>query len=260
MRRPAFSPDGYAAMMAELRDGHGYTLLPVREACETPGNRVLLLRHDVDLSLDLAIWMAEREHAMGIRATYMVLPFNDFYNPLSPAGRAQVRAIHALGHEIGLHWDSTLYPQDAEQLARSFCRDVDLLQDIIGEPVLSASQHIPIDSPLIDVERLVRYETSSRTVRERFAYVSDSAMAWRGYTPLDLAPNGKPIHFCAHPIWWFAKGETRAEKFATLSTLSTGALDRRIGDFHAYVQRCLEEREALDRRYAERLATSAAGN
>lgn len=212
-------------------------------------DNVILLRHDVDLSLEYACDMAKAEYETGVRSTYFILPFNDYYNPLSPAGRRQVRTLVDLGHEIGLHWDSSLYPNDPDELERSFRRDLALLEDLVDGPIVSASQHVPIDSPFIDVEKFIQYEAYSDEISSRFAYVSDSSLQWRQHTPLDLIGRGIDFQFLAHPVWWFAPGNTMREKIESLAPLASERM-RRLGEsLIAYIEKCLADRSAMDARY-----------
>src|SRR2546428_703298 len=104
-----FSPEGYGELLRSALDA-GYGVMPMRDAVQAPDRRVLMLRHDVDFSLAYALKMAAAEQAMGVRSTYFILLYNDYYNPLAPGGRRLVEQVAAMGHEIGLHWDSSIYP------------------------------------------------------------------------------------------------------------------------------------------------------
>ena len=44
--------------------------------------KFLILRHDVDFSLDYALQMAQKEAQNKIRSTYFILLHSPFYNPL----------------------------------------------------------------------------------------------------------------------------------------------------------------------------------
>ena len=61
----------------------------------------LLLRHDVDLSLEAAITLAELEAEQGATATYFLMTQSIFYNLASPIGERTVERIRELGHRIG---------------------------------------------------------------------------------------------------------------------------------------------------------------
>jgi len=63
----------------------------------------VILRHDVDLSLDAAVAVAELEAAAGAAATYFLMTRSEFYNLDSPSAAAAIERLRALGHRVGLH-------------------------------------------------------------------------------------------------------------------------------------------------------------
>ena len=63
----------------------------------------VLLRHDVDLSLDAALELARLEQTAGARATYFLMKESVFYNLDSELGRETLRELRSLGHAVGLH-------------------------------------------------------------------------------------------------------------------------------------------------------------
>jgi hypothetical protein len=71
------------------------------EAEPEPGD--VLLRHDVDLSLEAALELARLEQAAGARATYFLMTESVFYNLDSELGRETLRELRSLGHAVGLH-------------------------------------------------------------------------------------------------------------------------------------------------------------
>lgn len=71
------------------------------EAEPQPGD--VLLRHDVDLSLEAALVLARLEQAAGARATYFLMKESLFYNLDSELGRETLRELRSLGHAVGLH-------------------------------------------------------------------------------------------------------------------------------------------------------------
>jgi hypothetical protein len=79
---------------------------------------VVLIRHDVDHSLDNAMIVAEIEYNMGIKSTYFMLHPGDYNTAENYYGSVQgnrivhapgffdrCRELQAMGHEIGLHTD-----------------------------------------------------------------------------------------------------------------------------------------------------------
>jgi hypothetical protein len=63
----------------------------------------LLLRHDVDLSLDAALRLAELESRAEAPATYFLMTRSVFYNLASPDGERALARLRELGHRVGLH-------------------------------------------------------------------------------------------------------------------------------------------------------------
>jgi hypothetical protein len=68
-----------------------------------PEPGTVLLRHDVDLSLDAALALAELEHELGVGATYFLMTRSEFYNLDSVSGEQALDRLRALGHRVGLH-------------------------------------------------------------------------------------------------------------------------------------------------------------
>ena len=101
-----FTYASYRALLALLRE-RGYSFRDYHHYGDV--SRCVILRHDVDFSLERAVRLAELEAEMGVGATYFALLRTDFYNPASQRGAAALRRIQSLGHEIGLHFDEKAY-------------------------------------------------------------------------------------------------------------------------------------------------------
>ena len=63
----------------------------------------LFLRHDVDLSLDAALELAEVEAEADATATYFLMTRSVFYNLASAEGERALARLRELGHAVGLH-------------------------------------------------------------------------------------------------------------------------------------------------------------
>lgn len=75
---------------------------------ESPERGDLFMRHDIDLSLDAALRMAELEAELGISTTYLLMTESVFYNLASSEGVAAIEHLRALGHAVGHH---AVYPK-----------------------------------------------------------------------------------------------------------------------------------------------------
>jgi hypothetical protein len=67
----------------------------------------LILRHDVDLSLEAALIVAEAEAEEGAWSTWLLMTRSVFYNLASKDGEQAIARLRELGHRVGLH---AVYP------------------------------------------------------------------------------------------------------------------------------------------------------
>jgi hypothetical protein len=169
-----------------------------------PPERFIALRHDVDFAPAYALQMAELEHDAGVRSTFFVLVDGQFYNPLDREFVTQIRRIHALGHEVGLHFAVSAAVH--EDLGAEVAFRLDVLSDILGAPVRSFSQHDPVNAGVAAVELPPGYEACvDATVAARdhgLLYVSDSGMMWREHTFETALEKGRNLCLLAHPQSW----------------------------------------------------------
>jgi hypothetical protein len=192
------------------------------------------MRHDVDVSLATAVEMAEVEYSRGVRATYFVMCSCEHYNPLSRIERDRIRRLVDLGHEVGLHYDPSVWSSPDYE----FINEVNSLREITGRPVLSAARHLPNEGEPFD-PRYVDHDAYSARLAERFTYVSDSSMRWRDRTVLDLIGAGVDIQFLSHPIWWFEDGITAHAKLMSAVEHAHGERTRSMYAFSEHMQSCL---------------------
>jgi len=108
-----------------------------------PGDKCIILRHDVDLDFYPAYEVSRIEKDLGISSTFFILLNSPTYNPMSSKIRALLRKMNG-DFEIGLHFDPTIYGDvSQDELQRKIEMECDLLWDIVGEPVYSISLHNP---------------------------------------------------------------------------------------------------------------------
>jgi len=95
----AFDLTHYGELLDAAKAG-GYRFATF-EAEPQPGD--VLLRHDVDLSLEAALELGRLERDAGVRATYFLMTESVFYNLDSALGRETLGELRGLGHAVGLH-------------------------------------------------------------------------------------------------------------------------------------------------------------
>jgi hypothetical protein len=95
----AFDLDHYRELLDAAGEG-GYRFASFDRE---PQAGDIFLRHDVDLSLEAAIVLAELEQERGARATYFLMTESVFYNLDSQLGHDTLGRLRELGHAVGLH-------------------------------------------------------------------------------------------------------------------------------------------------------------
>lgn len=184
----------------EFRDYHNYGNTP----------RCVILRHDIDNSLEQAVKLAELEAQEGVRSTWFVLLRTDFYNVASKAGREALRRIQSLGHEIGLHFDEWSYvpalgPDEVVENIIKECGVLSALLDGTSHQKISCvSMHRPSRTTLeadYDIPGIVN--SYGKTFFHDFKYLSDSRRRWREPV-LDIIRSGEynQLHILTHAFWY----------------------------------------------------------
>ena len=203
---PTFGVDAFADLLVALRDS-GADLKPVSAMPDPVSRRVAYVRHDIDLHLTGVERMAQVEADLGVSATYFIL-VTQHYNPLYPPNRAVLHRLVELGHEIGLHYDLTTYPEDAAAALAHLDWEVGVLAGAAGAPVRCISMHQPYRGrPDIFRELSTFIHPHNPAFGANLTYVSDSCRAWRDESLLEFVNGGDldgRLLLLAHPEAWLA--------------------------------------------------------
>jgi hypothetical protein len=194
-----------------------FEVRPLAEALEPVRERpVLVLRHDVDVSLHAAVRVAELEAELGVRASYLAMLDWPLYEAEGTAGRAALHRLRELGHDLGLHVDPRGLPEEELPSLR------DRLGAAAGAPVRSLSFHRPPPGRLRGPERIAGMVNAYGAPLMR-TYLSDSKGRFAAGDPLRVlsAVPGPLVQVLIHPVWW---GERHAHPRQRLRALA-GELD-----------------------------------
>ena len=201
----------------------------------------ILLRHDVDFSLDAALRMARVEADLGVPSTYLVLP-HAHYNPFGPPGFAQLREIVALGHRLGLHYDLGFYASNGLDATETIRREAAVLEGRFGTRVSLVAEHNPGRATRPDgLELGPLQDAYSPAFTREIKYLSDSCQFWReGCFCGFLDPERHPrLQVLVHPIWWSEEGHTADEALRahTASRIATAREEeRRVFEHYASLE------------------------
>ena len=200
----AFDLDHFAELVDAARAG-GYRFTHFDRPPE-PGD--LLLRHDVDLSLDAALQLGELEARHEATATYFLMTESVFYNLASPEGTHAIARLRELGHRVGLH---AVYPHAV--LDERF--DSVVAWHNPDPEYMSA----PVDGA-VNVMQAGFFDPST--------YRSDSNQRWRSGCPHEeLRAGSFPwLQLLTHPEIWVYPGETMGQ---TMRAMLDAQRERRLG-------------------------------
>jgi hypothetical protein len=238
-----------ALAMVERLIGAADEVLTVRDAARRGSAlspRTLVLRHDMDHDIENAVRLATLEEALGVQATYYVLPNAWYYRWETPDGIAQMtldalERIAALGHEIGLHNDVlAIAVETGEDPVAVLRRQLDELRSA-GFDIVGSSSHgsismretglrnyqvftermgteprtvtLPAGSsltytPVPQAEVGLEYE--AYTVAQEL-YLSDPGARWNHppqWIEARFREGHGPLQLLTHPEHWAIAGET----------------------------------------------------
>ena len=204
----AFDLAHYGELLAAAKSGGYRFALFDREPL--PGD--LLLRHDVDLSLDAALTLAGLEAEAGVQATYFLMTQSIFYNLASPEGEHALGRLRELGHGVGLH---AVYPR--------------LELDDRFDPVVA--WHNP-DSEFMREQLDGAVNVMQPGYFDPDHYRSDSNQHWRSGCPHEELAAGsfEWLQLLTHPEIWAYPGETMRETMLAMLEAERGRDFERLAD------------------------------
>jgi len=204
-----FDLDHYGELLeAAKAGGYGFASFD-RE----PQTGDLILRHDVDLSLDAAVRMAELERSLAARSTYFLMRESVFYNVSSSEGRETLERLRDLGHRVGLHavWPSAELDERFDPVVAWHNPDPEYMR----APIPGAVN--------VMEERFFSPET----------YRSDSNQRWRHGCPHEDLAAGRFewLQLLTHPeIWVYPGGTMRETMLAMLASEKARRLEQLAAD------------------------------
>jgi hypothetical protein len=204
----AFELAHYRELLEAARTG-GYRFAFFDRGSE-PEPGTILLRHDVDLSLDAALTMAELEAETGAAATYFLMTRSEFYNLGSPSGEAAIKRFRELGHRIGLHavWPDADHDDRFDTVLAWHNPDPEYMRAPVDGLVNV------MEPPWADI------------------YCSDSNQHWRQGCPHEglAAGSFERLQLLTHPEIWAYPGRTMRE---TMLAMLDAERERRLAQLAA---------------------------
>ena len=173
----------------------------------------MIIRHDVDFSLEDALRIAKIENSLGINSTFFILLHSELYNPLGYISSKFVSEILKLGHKIALHYDEIFFEQTNVDISEGIKIEIDLLEQHLDTDIHVVARHnpsihenkIPVKLPSGVVDAM-----DDKFIVER-KYLSDSVQYWREDCFCNHYNNFTKLQILTHPALWTDEGLARAE-------------------------------------------------
>jgi hypothetical protein len=161
--------------------------------------------------------------------------------------RDYIKELVELSHEIGLHYDpGILTPSSSKTHNQKVIAQIEILQDIIGNPITTMSIHNPIlNFPAIEIPELIC--TYDKTFLNSKMYISDSSMKFRVLDPISrILEADLSVHMLLHPEYWNASPQTLREIFKRVVNVEISEMREEYENYQGVINFSLVNRETLD--------------
>jgi len=235
-----FSYDAYTNMLMLLHENEYkfrlYNDYKSHEKC-------VILRHDVDFSIEKALRIAELDAKNNAKSTFFVLLSTDFYNVSSRKNTKLIREMISLGHDIGLHFDEQKYRDCVHDISQSVMTELHILSNVLDYQITTVSMHRPSEAFLA---QNIHFDGALNVYSDRFfkkfKYVSDSRCRWHENV-IDLIKGNKysHLHILTHPFWYNKTAMQLSDicksfLFSAVNERFT-QMEENIRDFHEILER-----------------------
>lgn len=188
----------------------GFNFQTFSQYLTAPARKVVLLRHDVDLSLEYAMEMAYLENELGVKSTYFVRIHSTRYNLFDRFNFRYLQELLSLEFEIGVHQEVCNFTHNCEDSLELLKREKLIIESILGREVYGVATHIPkrnhyhLSSEIIDKIGF-NYAPDFEIFNQDAVFISDSNKRWKKYTFNEALTISDKILANIHPVWWVGK-------------------------------------------------------
>ncbi len=170
-------------------------------------SKFVLWRHDVDLSPQRALRLAQIEHEEGVISTFFWHMHSEYYNLFDKDVVDIVRKINALGHQFGIHFDTHFHTiQNQADIESSLIREQKIiaLQFDINATVFSFHNTNPFVLGCQEWTYGGLINTYAAYFQKEVTYCSDSNGYWRYNRMADIVEKAEAprLQLLTHAEWW----------------------------------------------------------
>ena len=197
----SFELSHYRDILLQARQS-GFTILQLKDARRLCRGKFIVLRHDIDFSVEDAYRMAELERQLGVQSSFCVLLHSVTYHVGDASTLCLLREIAAMGHEIGLHYDLSFFEAAKLDPVKGILAEARYLGWLIGQPIKSVAQHRPASHGAFAGVPPQFVDAYAPQLTRDITYVSDSRRSWRSGCVHERVRDAERIQLLIHAEWW----------------------------------------------------------
>ena len=218
------SYESYTKIMKLLKESGKY--IDYKEALSA--QEFIVLRHDIEFSVQRALDLANLEQIEGIESSYFVQLTNNSYNVFSEKNRMRLKEIRKLGHKIGLHYHRNEQKNmSIDELKMDIQYQAELLGNILEMEIDRFSFHRPlrehleanlqIDGLINTYDRRLFVLTDEPNQKLDVKYIADSNHQWKyGIPTKECLEKNPKVQLLLHPLSWSETGADHVNNFQML--------------------------------------------
>lgn len=219
-----FSFDDYKEIIRTIKSTDRY--MDYHKALTS--DKFILMRHDVEYSVERAYELAKVESRMDFTSTFFFQWTNNSYNILSRKNKDLIKDMHERGHTIGLHF-ALNGMTDMERIKKQIAKEMDILNSMFEFKIDTFSIHRPSKDVLRENIKLPgiinayqdEFFTFAENVTEstpvRVKYLSDANHIWRyGYPDEKNILENDKVQILTHPFAWCKQGYDNFDNYKSL--------------------------------------------
>ncbi len=213
-------------------------------------DKFVIMRHDVEYSVERAYELARVESSMDFCSTFFFQWTNNSYNILSRKNLDLIKDMHERGEHIGLHYALNGLT-DMELVRKQIVKEMNILSEMFGFEVTEFSVHRPSKDVLrenIKLDGIINaYQDDFFTFAEEVTpdtpvsvkYMSDANHIWRyGYPNEENITGYDKVQILTHPFAWSKKGYDNFDNYKALVSEKyvelIDSIDHECKDFGEY--------------------------
>lgn len=183
---------------------NGYKITPMRDHVLNYDKHILI-RHDIDFSIENVKKFSIIEDELGICGTYFIRVNAKNYNPFTFKNSNTIKGLLEKKHEVGLHIEPDYYKNMGLDYFDYINTLIDFFEKTFKTKISGISTHEPARCGyIINNENISEIKAQYEAyLIKGFKYISDSGARWREGDLNEWIGRQDRLIVNTHPMWWY---------------------------------------------------------